>query len=74
MVPPFSKFYGNVWVGFGVNTGKRILLEVSETTERKGTERAWVLLKNGTRDFQNSPLFVRSACFYVTISGYFEHF
>ena len=32
------------------------------------------LLKNGTRDFQNSPPLERSACFYVTISENFEHF
>ena len=38
------------------------------------TERAKVLLKNGTRDFQNSPPFDRSACFYVTITGNFEGF
>ena len=31
------------------------------------TERAYVLLKNGTRDFQNSPPFERSACFHVTV-------
>ena len=35
----------------------------------KPTERAQVLLKNSARDFQNSPPFARSACFYVTISG-----
>ena len=40
----------------------------------KPTERAQVLLKNGTRDFQNSLLFERSVCFYVTISGNFERF
>ena len=38
----------------------------------KPTERAEVLLKNGTRDFQNSPLFERSACFNVTVTGSFE--
>ena len=40
----------------------------------KPTEKAQVLLKNGTNDFQNSPPFERSVCFYVTISGKFEHF
>ena len=30
--------------------------------------------KNGTRDFQNSPPFDRSACIYVTISENFERF
>ena len=34
----------------------------------KPTVREKLLLKNGTRDFQNSPPFKRSACFYVTIS------
>ena len=38
----------------------------------KATERAYVVLKNDTKDFQNSPLFARLACFYVTISGNFE--
>ena len=33
-----------------------------------------VLLKNSTRDFQNSPPLERSACFYVTINENFEHF
>ena len=40
----------------------------------KPTEIAWFLLKNGTRDFENSPLFERSACFYVTISENFKLF
>ena len=37
-------------------------------------ERAWTLLKKGTRDFQNSPPSERSACFYVTTIGNFECF
>ena len=40
----------------------------------KPTERASILLKNGTRDFQNNPPFKRSACFYVTISRNFDRF
>ena len=40
----------------------------------KRTERAQVLLKNGTRDFQNSPPFERSACFYVIITENFKRF
>ena len=40
----------------------------------KSTERAWILLKNGTRDFQNSPPFERPAYFYVTISESFKRF
>ena len=37
-------------------------------------ERAQVLLKKGTMDFQNSPPFERSVCFYVTISESFKRF
>ena len=40
----------------------------------KPTEWSKVLLKNGSRDFQNSPPFQRSACFYVTIWESFKHF
>ena len=40
----------------------------------KPTERTKALLKNGTRDFQNSPPFERSLCFYMTISEDFKHF
>ena len=37
-------------------------------------KRALVLLKNCIWNFEHSPPFVKSACFYVTISGYFECF
>ena len=40
----------------------------------KPTERAQVLLKNGTRDLQNSSPFERSACFYLTGSESFKRF
>ena len=40
----------------------------------KPTERGYVLLKNGTRDFQNRAPFERSACFYMTITGNFDRF
>ena len=36
------------------------------------TERAKILLKKCTRDFQNRPPFERSACFYVTVTKNFE--
>ena len=29
MVAPLSKFYGKIWVGFCLDTGKRFFLEVS---------------------------------------------
>ena len=38
------------------------------------TERAQVLPKTGTRDFQSSPPLERSACFYVIISESFKRF
>ena len=38
------------------------------------TERVQILLKNGTRDFQNSPPAERLASFYVTISESFKRF
>ena len=69
MVAPFSKFYGKIWAGFCLNTEKRFFLEVSRSIKR-----TYVLLKNGTREFQNSPPFERSAYFYVIISGNFERF
>ena len=40
----------------------------------KPRERAKVVLKNATRDFQNNPPFERSACFYVKISESFKRF
>ena len=40
----------------------------------KPTERGKIFLKNGTRGFQNSPPFERSACSYVTISESFTRF
>ena len=40
----------------------------------KPTERAKVLLKNGTMDFQNIPPFERSACLYLTIRESFKRF
>ena len=61
MVAPFSKSSGKIWVVSCLNTGKHVFLEVS-------------FQRNRTMDFQNSPLFERSACFYVTITGNFERF
>ena len=62
MVASFSKFYGKRKTlflrGFILNP----------------TERAYILLKNLSRCFQNSSPFERLACFYVTICGNFERF
>ena len=60
MIAPSSKFYGKTWVGFCLNTGKRFFLRGFTL---KPIESAQVLLKIGTRDFQNSHLLERSACF-----------
>ena len=60
MVAPFNKFYGKMWVGFCLKTGKRFFFRGFIL---KTTERAQVLLKNGPRDFQNSPPFERAARF-----------
>ena len=38
----------------------------------KPTERAKILLKIDTKDFQNSPPIERWTCFYETITGNFE--
>ena len=40
----------------------------------KPTERTQVILKNNTRDFQNSPQLDKSAYFYVSATGNFERF
>ena len=40
----------------------------------KPIERPHVPLKNGTKNFRNSPPFKRSACFYVTIAWNFERY
>ena len=64
---------------FTVKFGLVFVLTIWKTLFLRGfvfkpTERALVFLKNGTRDFQNSPPFERSACFHVTISENFEYF
>ena len=64
MVASFSNFYGKTWVGFCLNV---FILKLNE--------RAKVFLKNGTRDFQTSPTFERSAYFMwqsVKVSNVFK--
>ena len=46
----------------------------SESFHFKANRKSIVLLKKSARDFQNSPSFQRSACFYVTISESFKPF
>ena len=71
MVASFTNLYGKTRVGFCLKNSKTIFLRVFIL---KPTEREYVLLKNCSRDFQNSPPFERSACFYRTISESFKRF
>ena len=72
----------NEWLLFLVSfTGKFLLVFVLALQKfflrgfiLKPTERAYVLLKHDTRNFQNSPSFERWVCFYVTISENFKRF
>ena len=65
----FNKYYGKMSIGFFLNKWKRNFLEVFLQPK----EKPWVPLKNGTRDFKNSPPFTRSTYFYVKITGDFEN-
>ena len=71
MVGPFSKSFTAKFGLVSVLTLETLFLRGFIF---KPTERAYVLLKNGTRDLQNSSPFKRSACFYVTISESFKRF
>ena len=62
MVAPFAKCYGKNFGWFLSWHWKTLCLRGFISKPR---ERAWILLKNSTRDFQNSPPFERLACFYV---------
>ena len=72
----------NEWMLFSVTFTARLELVFISTFENaffrvfilKPTERAKVVLKNATRDFQNNPPFERSACFNVKISESFKRF
>ena len=71
MGAPSGKFDGKIWVGFWLNTKKRIFIR---SFILKPSDRVYILLKKRTRDFRNSPPFERSACFYVTICENFKRF
>ena len=66
MVAPFSKFE----LVFVLTQEKAFF----QSFIVKPTERVQALLKDGTRDFENTPPFERPACFYVTITGNFKRF
>ena len=67
----FQQFYCKIWVSFCLNTGKRGFSQRFYFQEKR---KSLGFSKDCTMDFQNSPLFERSACFYVVISENFEHF
>ena len=70
MVASFSNFYGKLELVFVLSFEYAFL----RVFILKPTQRVQVLLKNDTRDFQNSPPFDRSACFYLTINESFKRF
>ena len=59
MNTPSGMFYSKIWVGFCLNTGK-VLSFKFERFHFKAKRKSIGSSKNGTRDFQNSPLFERS--------------
>ena len=70
MFAPFSKFYIKISVSFYLNVGKYTF----GGSILKPTAIASLFLKNGTRNFQNSPPFDRSTSFYAAMTGNFKHF
>ena len=68
-VATFSNVYGKSCVGFCLNTGKR-----AQKFHFRSNRKRKVPLENSARDFQYIPLFQRSACFYVKITGHFDCF
>ena len=68
----------NEWLLLSASfTGKFRLVFVLTLENRnilKPTEKTEVILQNSAIDFENTPLFESSACFYVTICENFERF
>ena len=68
----------NEWLLLSASfTGKFRLVFVLALENRnilKPTEKTEVILQNSAIDFENTPLFESSACFYVTICENFERF
>ena len=67
MAAPFSKFTAKFGLAFALTLESSFFI-------LKPTVRAQVLLKNRSGDFENSSLFERSVCLYVTASGNLERF
>ena len=70
MIAPFSKFTAK----FGLVSVLTLGNAFSQRFHFQANRKSIGTSKDDTRDFQNSPSFERSACFYVTISENFEHF
>ena len=68
MVATFSKFTAKIGLVFVLTLENTFSWRFHFKANRKSIGSS----KKRTRDFQNSPLFGRSACFYVTISGNLE--
>ena len=68
-VATFSNVYGKSCVGFCLETGKH-----AQKFHFRSNRKRKVSLENSARDFQYIPLFQRSACFYVKITGHFDCF
>ena len=66
-VAHFRKFYNKIWVVFFQEKAFcRFYFQAKRTSIGS--------FKNGTRDFQKSPLFERPTCFYVVMTENFERF
>ena len=61
-------------VTFTANLELVFVLTVENAFSFKANRKSIGSSKKGTRDFQNSPPFERSVCFYVTISESFKSF
>ena len=70
MIALFSNFAAKFGLVFVLTLENAFSQRFHFKTNRKRID----FSKNGTRDFQNSPPFEKSACFYVTIGGNFERF
>ena len=70
MVAPFNSLIAK----FGLVCVLTLEKTFPERFHFKANRKSIDFLKNGTKDFQNSPEFKRSACLHLTISGKFKGF
>ena len=74
MITPFATFKAKFGLVFVLTQEENAWSFQTLGFVLKPRERARILRKNGTRDFQISPPFERSACFYMTTTESFECF